>query len=327
MKKIPSVYVRAADDPKTLTETPHPDARWVFDGEGVATRKRDGTAVRILAGALWKRYDCKRGRTPPPGFEACGDPDDVTGHWPGWVPVGDGPEDRVLREVFAATESLADGTYEFCGPKVNGNPERLDGYVFFRHGAEVFETFRTPITKEDLRLFFLVHPVEGIVWHHPDGRMAKIKRRDLGLTWPLPEVPRIPGTTSLPPREHSLAPPVETATGSKATLRELVRPAAGGPTEVELSRLLTRYAPFIADPDPETAKRWLSTIAAGWDEIRTGREKKTPYVVTDAHPLPWRLGEVLGQVVDANGETVLYGNVAGAADLVVEVVNAARVEP
>lgn len=27
---------------------------------------------------------------------------------------------------------------------------------------------------------------EGIVWHHPDGRMCKIKKRDLGL-------PRLPG--------------------------------------------------------------------------------------------------------------------------------------
>ena len=27
--------------------------------------------------------------------------------------------------------------------------------------------------------------IEGIVWHHPDGRMAKIKRRDFGLSWPI----------------------------------------------------------------------------------------------------------------------------------------------
>lgn len=26
---------------------------------------------------------------------------------------------------------------------------------------------------------------EGIVFHHPDGRMAKIKRRDFGLRWPI----------------------------------------------------------------------------------------------------------------------------------------------
>ena len=25
--------------------------------------------------------------------------------------------------------------------------------------------------------------LEGIVWHHPDGRWAKIKRRDFGLKW------------------------------------------------------------------------------------------------------------------------------------------------
>ena len=27
-------------------------------------------------------------------------------------------------------------------------------------------------------------PIEGIVWHHPDGRMAKIKARDFGIQWP-----------------------------------------------------------------------------------------------------------------------------------------------
>lgn len=25
--------------------------------------------------------------------------------------------------------------------------------------------------------------IEGLVWHHDDGRMAKIKRRDFGLKW------------------------------------------------------------------------------------------------------------------------------------------------
>ena len=28
------------------------------------------------------------------------------------------------------------------------------------------------------------HVVEGIVWHHPDGRMVKIKRKDFGFKWP-----------------------------------------------------------------------------------------------------------------------------------------------
>jgi hypothetical protein len=38
-----------------------------------------------------------------------------------------------------------------------------------------------PITFEDARDAVLVlkaEGVEGIVWHHPDGRMAKLKGRD-----------------------------------------------------------------------------------------------------------------------------------------------------
>ena len=37
------------------------------------------------------------------------------------------------------------------------------------------------------------YPHEGIVWHHPDGRRAKIKRRDFGHPWPLNE--QKPGRT------------------------------------------------------------------------------------------------------------------------------------
>jgi hypothetical protein len=25
--------------------------------------------------------------------------------------------------------------------------------------------------------------IEGIVWHHPDGRMVKIKKKDFGYKW------------------------------------------------------------------------------------------------------------------------------------------------
>ena len=40
-----------------------------------------------------------------------------------------------------------------------------------------------PITYDELKAFFEKNIIEGIVWHHPDGRMAKIKRRDFGLEW------------------------------------------------------------------------------------------------------------------------------------------------
>lgn len=40
-----------------------------------------------------------------------------------------------------------------------------------------------PHDFEGIKGFLAENVIEGLVWHHPDGRMAKIKRRDFGLKW------------------------------------------------------------------------------------------------------------------------------------------------
>ena len=41
------------------------------------------------------------------------------------------------------------------------------------------------IKVNGLKKFFEVNKfLEGVVWHHPDGRMVKIKRKDFGYKWP-----------------------------------------------------------------------------------------------------------------------------------------------
>ena len=45
-----------------------------------------------------------------------------------------------------------------------------------RHGAE--EPPDVPRDYAGLAAWLRACPWEGIVWHHPDGRMAKLKRRD-----------------------------------------------------------------------------------------------------------------------------------------------------
>ena len=156
---------------------------WVLCGEGAATRKRDGTACAVIGGVLHARYDAKRGKTPPPGAIPCQDPDPATGHWPHWVRVDlDAPAYRWHAEAWAAlAEPLPDGTYELCGPAVNGNAEGLAGHVFFRHGEEVLD--RVPRTMDGIRKFLERNVMEGIVFHREDGRMAKIRRKDFGLPW------------------------------------------------------------------------------------------------------------------------------------------------
>ena len=75
--------------------------------------------------------------------------------------------------------SMEDGTYELCGPKVQGNPERKQVHMLIRHGCEVLED--APRDWSGLREYLSNMDIEGIVWHHKDGRMVKIKGKDFGL--------------------------------------------------------------------------------------------------------------------------------------------------
>ena len=98
MQKIISLFKRNYDGDHLVRDEVVPGAEWVLAGEGVATRKWDGTACKIADGLLYKRFDAKAGKEPPLDFEpAQPEPDPVSGHWPGWVPVGpDEPADRAV---------------------------------------------------------------------------------------------------------------------------------------------------------------------------------------------------------------------------------------
>lgn len=183
MEKIITLFQRNYDGDRLVRDEVTPGAEWVTAGEGIATRKWDGTACMVRAGKLYKRYDAKAGKTPPADFEAAQlEPDAVTGHWPGWVPVGDGPEDQWHRQAWRDYywPPLSDGTYELCGPKVQGNSERLSAPRLLRHGVDTLHD--APRDFAGLRAYLAEHDIEGIVWWHPDGRMAKIKGRDFGLS-------------------------------------------------------------------------------------------------------------------------------------------------
>ena len=115
----------------------------------------------------------------------CVPPDKNTGHWPGWVPVGDGSDDKYHRQAWnLAGHALPNGTYELVGENIQGNPYNMDECQLLRHGSEII-TPEPERTFDGLKTWFKQHPeVEGIVWHHPDGRMVKVKARDFGLPWP-----------------------------------------------------------------------------------------------------------------------------------------------
>lgn len=192
MKKIISVFQRNYDGDRLIRNEVVPGAEWVLAGEGIATRKLDGTSCMMTGGKLYKRYDAKQGKTPPPGFIAAQDPDPVTGHWPGWIECQeDNPADRwhmdalqnFLKSDFRACVSNEDDqfTLEALGPKFQGNPEQWANNILIPHNEQLLKMDGVPRTFDSLKEWLKDQDIEGIVFHHPDGRMAKVKKKDFGL--------------------------------------------------------------------------------------------------------------------------------------------------
>jgi hypothetical protein len=181
MKKIPTIFVRDMNrQPAVVTPEWKHGCEWVRDGEGVATLKHDGTCCLVRDGRLFKRREVKPGQPEPADFERA-DFDEETGKTVGWVPaIAGNPDDRYHLEAFAAGD-IADGTYELMGPKIQGNKSGFNTHVLVPHGRERIDD--APRTFDGLREWLETKAIEGIVWHHPDGRAAKIKRRDFGFRW------------------------------------------------------------------------------------------------------------------------------------------------
>lgn len=214
MKKIPSLFKRDYEGSRQVYDEVVEGSEWVLCGEGRATIKWDGTSCMIKDGVLWKRYDRKltkaAGRkkrknkdfvpsiddfkpAPATWQPAEPEPNKHTGHWPGWVKVDfESSQDKYHAEAFAHLTITStwgfdgmqiDGFYELVGPKIQGNPHDFDHHVFVEHGTNNFAE-DPPRDFDGLSEWFSQHIYEGIVWHHPDGRMVKIKRKDFGYKWP-----------------------------------------------------------------------------------------------------------------------------------------------
>ena len=180
MKKIPTIFKRNPENMATLTDESHDDCLWVFNGEGAPTRKYDGTSCLIREGKLYKRREVKKGKPEPDDFEL-ETHDQTTGKKVGWVPVTDSPDDKWHNLAFRMyPEMLSDGTYELIGPKIQGNPEKVSDVQLIKHSdAETY--IDVPTDLAGLKVWLDLHDIEGLVWHHPDGRMAKIKKKDFQL--------------------------------------------------------------------------------------------------------------------------------------------------
>ena len=183
MKKISTLFKKDPNDLGRVINEINPENQWVIDGEGIATRKLDGTACAVINGALYKRYDVKKGRQVPENAIPCQEPDAITGHWPHWVQCDiNNKADQYHFEAFDyPRQSLEDGTYELIGPKVQGNPEEVDKHYLVKHGTFTYSGFDWG-NFEAVEEFLLNANIEGIVFHHKtDGRMCKIRKSDFGI--------------------------------------------------------------------------------------------------------------------------------------------------
>jgi hypothetical protein len=177
MKKTPTIFKRNMANMKEVIALTHPDCDWVFAGEGVATRKYDGTCCLVENGKLFKRREIPKGKKVPENF-VLADYDEVTGKTVGWIPVDpQATEDQWYREAFVG--DFAEGTYELLGPKIQGNLEKFEKHILLKHSdAEIYPN--VPREFNALAEWLKDKDIEGLVFHHPDGRMAKIKKRDFG---------------------------------------------------------------------------------------------------------------------------------------------------
>lgn len=193
MQKIPTIFKRDEVLRGLVTDERNPDCDWVFNGEGIATRKFDGTCCLVRNGRLFKRYEVKKGGKPPANFEPANEIDENTGKQQGWVPVAvDAPENKWHMEAWRNQECqlgslMGEHTFELCGPKIQGNLEAVyvqsevgpDMHLLVPHGKFIY--LDCPVGERSIQHFIIDHNIEGIVWHHQDGRMAKIKGRDFGI--------------------------------------------------------------------------------------------------------------------------------------------------
>jgi hypothetical protein len=182
MQKIPTLFRRDPDNMRHVLPEVTEGCEWVLAGEGIPTRKYDGTCVMFDGVRWWARREVKEGKETPANFQSLST-DENTGKTVGWEPIDQSPFVKFWAEAEMHIASLypsstpPTGTYELYGPKINGNPEGIDAHRMVPHG--IHELNDGERTYESIKAILSDdYPYEGIVWHHPDGRMAKIKRRD-----------------------------------------------------------------------------------------------------------------------------------------------------
>lgn len=185
MQKIPTLFLRDPNNMKRVTTDINPEAAWLLETKATPTIKRDGTNILIVIqnGYL---FEVQKRRNPTREEKA-------QGQEPGYVPTSrNDPQDQHIYAAVDATDfsNWPDGDWscEALGPKIQGGVEsNVPCIEPFSWCPEII-TEDIPITYGAIKAYLETHEIEGIVWHDMEDRncrMCKIKRRDVGLQWPI----------------------------------------------------------------------------------------------------------------------------------------------
>lgn len=180
MKKLNTLFKKDPNDLGRVINEVNPENEWAFT-DGIPTRKFDGTSCTIINGELYKRFDLKKGRKLPPNAIPCQEPDEKSGHHPHWIKCDRNDNSNKYHfEAFDKLECKSEGTYELCGEKVQGNPEKVKGHELIEHGCERLSL--EDDSFEYIKQYLNNNDIEGIVFHHRhDDRMCKIRKSDFGI--------------------------------------------------------------------------------------------------------------------------------------------------
>lgn len=163
MRKIPTIYLR--DTRVTcspVTGEINPECQWVFNGEGIATRKIDGINIKIENGIAYQRIK------PNSSDYYKADYGEIS--------------DAYVKSIITTRKHWPDGIHEVYGEGIKDNAEGIIGQsmisIFPLDPSLIIQGLQ--INYRSLMAYFSAHDIEGIVFHRrcDPEIMAKIKTRD-----------------------------------------------------------------------------------------------------------------------------------------------------
>lgn len=202
MKKLKTLFVKDFNT-GLVSDIPSIGTDWVFNGEGRATIKIDGSSVLKSENTFYRRMDRKlnkkfssmKKRNPnldikiemfkeaPKGWiPAESSPDLKSGHWPGWTPLDESNPNDAFHFEAIEDGDFVDGTYELVGPSLMRNIYGLDKHMLVQHAIYEVHPERS---YQGIKKFLENHYIEGIVFHRDNSTedMFKIRRKDFGIVW------------------------------------------------------------------------------------------------------------------------------------------------